>query len=73
MTINNYKIGTCSTNNSDFGGLIFNSDFNTNIPQDNFHDGSRIAARIFSDWKFDQECKRNTIIRDNKNLLCKEK
>ena len=37
-----------------FGGEIFQSDFNTS------YEGTRnIAARIASDWRFDEQCRKN--------------
>lgn len=46
-----------------FGGLILPSDFETE------YGGCRnIASRIFTDWKFDQQCYRNILLRErNKN------
>ena len=39
-----------------YGGTIHISDFNT------YYEGTRnIAERIESDWKFDEQCKRNAI------------
>ena len=39
-----------------YGGAIHVSDFNT------YYEGTRnIADKIVSDWKFDEQCKRNEI------------
>lgn len=42
-------------NHNTFGGNIYDSDFNTDCPTTL----SSIAARIASDCRFDQQCKRN--------------
>lgn len=36
-----------------YGGRIYNSDFDTEFSYGN------VASRIISDWKFDQQCKKN--------------
>lgn len=42
-----------------FGGYIYPSDFVTD------YDGSRnIADRIFSDWRFDESCRKNIAKRE---------
>lgn len=46
---------------SHFGGTIRLSDFDT------CHSGSRdIANRIISDWRFDEQCKKNEKARDKR-------
>lgn len=48
-------------NTTTFGGKIYPSDFNTD------YEGTRnIAARILSDWMFDEQCRRNAVSRDRK-------
>lgn len=49
----NYENDMLGTNPRNFSGLIFTSDFNTEYKKDNYN-GSPIAARIESDWKFDR-------------------
>ncbi len=45
-------------NCSKFGGVIYISDFNTEVPAGN------IAKRIASDWRFDEQCRKNETRRD---------
>ena len=51
-----------------FGGLIYNSDFEIDYiaRKDNSKNGSLIAQRIMSDWKFDNQCRLNIIARNRK-------
>ena len=51
MTKNYYK----TENHNTFGGLIFASDFNTDYRGKDSQNGSSIASRILSDWKFDED------------------
>lgn len=53
--MNNYRqqYDKCGTNPRNFSGLIFTSDFNTEYKKDNYN-GSPIASRIESDWRFDK-------------------
>lgn len=51
---------------STFGGLIYESDFNTCYKGVKYNNGSNIAARIISDQKFDTLCKMNAMNRDNR-------
>lgn len=47
--------------NSHFGGIIRLSDFDT------CHSGSRdIANRIASDWRFNEQCRKNGEVRDKR-------
>ncbi len=49
---------------SRFGGIIYQSDFDTT------HSGNRnIANRIAADWRFDQHCRKNE---EARNLKAKE-
>ena len=51
---------------SRFGGRIYLSDFETDYRGKDNTTGSIIASRIISDWRFDEMCKKNSIIRDKK-------
>ena len=45
---------TVTGNHNTYGGYIYISDFNT------AYEGSHnIAERIFSDWRFDETCRKN--------------
>lgn len=48
-----------------FGGVINPSDFNTDC-RGNDNKRSSIADRIFTDWKFDNECRKNIEFRKKK-------
>lgn len=56
----NYKV-----DHTTFGGIIYPSDFNTDYRGKDNTNGSFIAQRIISDWKFDKQCKTNRE-RDNR-------
>ena len=51
-----------------FSGDIHFLDFNTGAPIvfNTTYGGSRIAAQIASDWRFDNACKKSAYIRDEK-------
>lgn len=52
---------------SAFGGVIYQSDFDTNSGgRDNFK-GSSVARRIISDQKFDEQCRKNIAFRSMKD------
>lgn len=53
-----------NTNYSTFRGIIYKGDF------DYHHSLSDMAERIMSDWKFDEQCRKNAENRDRqkKNL-----
>ena len=51
--------GFYDTRNNTFGGCIYLSDFDTE-----HYKGRNMAARIASDWRFDEECKRNALCRE---------
>ena len=53
-----------NTNYSTFRGVIYKGDF------DHYHSLSDMAERIMSDWKFDEQCRKNAENRDRqkKNL-----
>ncbi len=59
MTSKFYNTKTFNENHSTFGGLIYPSDFNTDYQAKNNTNGSAIAQRIVSNWKFDKQCKLN--------------
>jgi hypothetical protein len=53
------RYGIYEVDRTKFGGLIKLSDFNTDYRgKDNTY-GSPIAQRIISDWKFDEQCRKN--------------
>lgn len=43
-----------------FGGIIYVSDFNTDIRGKDSKNGSAIANRIANDFRFDEQCRKNT-------------
>lgn len=51
-----------------FGGIIYESDFDTEYRVQEANGSSFIASRIASSWKFDQQCLRNSELRDKKEL-----
>ena len=51
------QIYTYGHDNSSFGGKLYNNDFEM-YPVEN------IASRIASDMKFDEECKKNVILKN---------
>lgn len=52
-TKNNYATSSNHANHSNFGGNVYNYDF------DGYISMSEIAARIISDRKFDKQCRIN--------------
>lgn len=59
MTETFYRTGNYKVDHTTFGGIICLSDFDTNHRGKNNSNGSSIAKRIISDWKFDRQCKTN--------------
>lgn len=62
MTRNYYKTGNYKPNHSTCSSVIYNYDF------DGYVSMTSMAERIISDWKFDEQCKKNrenTIRRSN--------
>ena len=59
MTTTFYRTGNYKPDHTTFGGLIYQSDFNTDY-SGNSTNGSSIAAKIASDWRFDESCKKKT-------------
>lgn len=58
MTETNY-IKNYKQNNSRFGGVIYRGDF------DEYHSLTNIAARIASDLRFDERCRKNIKMRES--------
>lgn len=60
----NYYYKTMTKTHKDptrFSGLIHLSDFETDYRGKDNTDGSTIAQRIITDWKFDEHCRKNKI------------
>ena len=53
-----YRTGNYKVDHATFGGLIYQSDFNTDY-SGNSTNGSSVAAKIASDWRFDESCKKS--------------
>ena len=60
MTRNYYKTGNYKVDHATFGGLIYQSDFNTDYSGNTNANGSVVASKIASDWRFDESCKKKT-------------
>ena len=58
-----YSTGTYKHDPTTFGGLIYESDFNTDF-RGKDEKSSPIASRIMADMKFDKECKQFAENRD---------
>lgn len=60
MTSSNYKneIGRFDKKHSRFGGLIYQSDFNTDYRGKANKNGSTIASRIESDFRWEQKSRK---------------
>ena len=66
MTKNYYTTGNYKTDHTTFGGTINFSDFCTD--HNRSEKSKSWAERIVSDWKFDEQCRKNALNRDrNKN------
>ena len=66
MTRNYYTTGNYRTDHTTFGGTINFSDFCTD--HNRSEKSKSWAERIVSDWRFDEQCKKNALNRDrNKN------
>ena len=59
-----YRTENYSVNHSTFGGIINFSDFCTD--HNRSEKSKSWAERIVSDWKFDEDCKKNAESRDKK-------
>lgn len=62
MTKNHYTTSNYA-DHSTFGGNVYNYDF------EGYNSISDIAARIISDKKFDEKCKKNTLYRDRSKKI----
>ena len=62
MTRNYYRTGNYKPDHSTFGGIMSNGDFCTEYSQKS---GEHIKD-IISDWKFDEDCKKNAESRDKR-------
>lgn len=60
MAENFYRTETFDKEHTHFGGIIYPYDFETE-----YYNGRNIANRIASDWRFDAQCKKNEIAREN--------
>lgn len=63
-----YRTGPSKKMSSEFGGIIYPSDFNTEFRGRNNPDGSSIAKRIVNDQKFDRQCRTNGENRNRKKF-----
>lgn len=61
-------MGNAKPNRSTFGGIIYPSDYETDYRRKNNKYGSSIAQRIASDWKFDEQCRKNIENRNTKTI-----
>lgn len=50
-----YRTGIYKVDHTQFGGIIYPSDFNTS------HTNGNIASRIENDKKFDEQCRKNIL------------
>ena len=57
MTRNYYRTGNYKQDHSTYGGIINFSDFCTDYNRSK--KSKSCAERIVSDWKFDEECRKN--------------
>ena len=62
MTMPNefYRTGNYKVDHTTFGGTIYQSDFNTDYSGNTNANGSVVASKIASDWRFDESCKKKT-------------
>ena len=67
-----YKTGRYSVDHSTFGGTICLSDFYTEFSGKQNTKGSTIAAKIISNWRFDESCNKNDKKRIHNNNWRKE-
>lgn len=54
-----YTTEKYNVDHSTFGGIIYQSDFETDYRGKDNNNGSSIAQRIVSDLKFDEQCRKN--------------
>ena len=62
MTMPNefYRTGNYKVDHATFGGPIYQPDFNTDYSGNTNANGSVVASKIASDWRFDESCKKKT-------------
>lgn len=72
MMQKNNRYGIYEVDHTKFGGLIYQSDFNTDYIRKDNAKGSTIASRIAKDQRFDQQCQKNVenIRRKNNAETC---
>ena len=56
-------MSSTTINHNSFGGRIYESDFDTE------HCSGAVAERIFSDRRFDEQCRKNSEYRENCRLF----
>lgn len=56
------------TDHTRFGGLVYASDFNTDIRGKDQKNGSAIASRIVNDYRFDEQCRKNITYREGTSI-----
>lgn len=61
-----YGTGHYKKTPTEFGGIIYPSDFNTEFRGRSNPEGSSIAKRIVNDRKFDRQCRANGENRNRK-------
>lgn len=66
MTGTTNRYGIYEADHTKFGGIIYPSDFNTEMGRKHNTKGSSIASCIISDRNFDKYCKRNIENRKSK-------
>lgn len=66
MTKNNYITETFDKEHIHFGGKIYPSDFNTDYRGKDNSNGSSIAARIESDFRWEKKLQNNSKISNRK-------
>lgn len=71
MTGKKNKVKIHKVDHTQFGGIIFISDFNTDYRGKDNLNGSTIAKRIAYDQKFDKQCKADTL--DNQKCWREQK
>ena len=65
MTEKFYKTRFYKVDHTTFGGIICVSDFNTDYRGKDNTNGSTIASRIAQDQRFDEQCRKNILIKQS--------
>lgn len=65
MTKNFHKTETYDKEHLHFGGIIYSSDYNTDYRRKNNTHGSPIAKHIADDKRFDEQCRKNVLDKQN--------